>query len=53
MAQVVLGAIGGAIGGGVGRTIGALLGGQIDRLAVASLQPPRQLALGRARRPHE
>lgn len=43
MAQVVLGAIGSAIGGGVGRTIGALLGGHIDRLAVASLQPPRQI----------
>lgn len=42
MAQVILGAVGGAIGGGVGRALGALAGAQVDRLAVASLTPPRQ-----------
>jgi len=43
MAQVVLSAVGRHFGGPVGQVLGSAIGAQIDRAAVQSLMPPRQL----------
>ncbi|WP_296817791.1 glycoside hydrolase/phage tail family protein [Brevundimonas sp.] len=43
MAQVILGGAGRAIGGPLGSAIGSAIGAQIDRLAIGSLQPERQV----------
>ncbi|MBN8552274.1 MAG: glycoside hydrolase TIM-barrel-like domain-containing protein [Caulobacterales bacterium] len=43
MAQVILSGIGSQVGGPLGQTIGSALGAQIDRAAVQSLMPSRQI----------
>ena len=43
MAQVILSSIGRALGGRLGAVTGATVGGGLDRAAVASLQPDRQV----------
>lgn len=43
MAQVILSAVGSHFGGPVGQMIGAAIGAQIDRTAIQSLIPPRQI----------
>ena len=43
MAQVILGGVGRAVGGPLGSAIGSALGAQVDRLAIGSLEPPRQV----------
>ena len=43
MAQVILSAVGSHFGGPVGQMIGSAVGAQIDRAAIQSLMPPRQI----------
>lgn len=43
MAQVVLAAVGSHFGGPVGQVIGSAIGAQVDRAAIQSLMPPRQI----------
>lgn len=43
MAQVILSSVGGRIGGPIGQMIGSAVGAQIDRAAIQSLAPPRQI----------
>lgn len=43
MAQVILSSVGQAVGGPIGSAIGSVIGGYIDRQAIASLMPARQL----------
>lgn len=43
MAQVILSSVGGQIGGPIGQMIGSAVGAQIDRAAIQSLTPPRQI----------
>ena len=43
MAQVILGGIGRALGGPIGAALGGFLGGAVDRAAIGSLQPARQI----------
>ena len=43
MAQVGLSAVGRHFGGPIGEVIGSALGAQIDRAAIQSLTPPRQI----------
>lgn len=43
MAQVILSSVGGQIGGPIGQMIGSAVGAQIDRAAIQSLTPARQI----------
>lgn len=43
MAQVILGGLGRALGGALGAAIGSAVGGALDRAAIASLRPARQV----------
>lgn len=43
MAQVILSSVGGQIGGPIGQMIGSAAGAQIDRAAIQSLAPTRQI----------